>query len=190
MSDTPDKPWACKHGKWFAKGCESCRIAQLERELGEEKEKLTAVLTSMETGSLPYWQHKHDTLLIQRFEACQERDQLRAELEDYTKLFADYDGGAMGLALHLSANNELRTQLSEEIELSKHLSDDLQNAKEQLQAAERCVEDTSILIRRLCRVVAKHDANNTVRERALDYLHRKGLGGSPLKAYDAKKGIV
>ena len=42
-------------------------------------------------------------------------------------------------------------------------------------------EDLAMLIRRLCRVVAKHDANNTVRAQALDYLHRKGLGGSPLK---------
>jgi hypothetical protein len=43
-------------------------------------------------------------------------------------------------------------------------------------------EDLVMLIRRLCRVVALHDANNTVRAQALDYLHRKGLGGSPLKA--------
>lgn len=42
-------------------------------------------------------------------------------------------------------------------------------------------EDLAMLIRRLCRVVARHDANNTVRAQALDYLHRKGLGGSPLK---------
>ena len=42
-------------------------------------------------------------------------------------------------------------------------------------------EDMAMLIRRLCRVVGKHDANNTVRAQALDYLHRKGLGGSPLK---------
>lgn len=42
-------------------------------------------------------------------------------------------------------------------------------------------EDLAMLIRRLCRVVARHDANNTVRAQALDYLHRKGLGGSPLR---------
>jgi hypothetical protein len=42
--------------------------------------------------------------------------------------------------------------------------------------------DTAMLIRRLCRVIAKHDPNNTVREQALDYLHRHDLGGSPLKA--------
>lgn len=42
-------------------------------------------------------------------------------------------------------------------------------------------EDMVMLIRRLCRVVARHDANNTVRAQALDYLHRKGLGGSPLR---------
>lgn len=42
-------------------------------------------------------------------------------------------------------------------------------------------EDLAMLIRRLCRVVARHEANNTVRAQALDYLHRKGLGGSPLK---------
>ena len=42
-------------------------------------------------------------------------------------------------------------------------------------------EDLVMLIRRLCRVVARHDANNTVRTQALDYLQRKGLGGSPLK---------
>lgn len=43
------------------------------------------------------------------------------------------------------------------------------------------IEDLAMLIRRLCRVVARHDANNTVRAQALDYLHRKGLGGSPLR---------
>jgi len=42
-------------------------------------------------------------------------------------------------------------------------------------------DDMALLIRRLCRVVAKHDANNTIRAQALDYLHRKGLGGSPLR---------
>lgn len=42
-------------------------------------------------------------------------------------------------------------------------------------------EDMAMLIRRLCRVVARHDANNTVRGQALDYLHRHNLGGSPLK---------
>lgn len=42
-------------------------------------------------------------------------------------------------------------------------------------------EDLVLLIRRLCRVVARHDANNTVRIQALDYLCRKGFGGSPLK---------
>ena len=42
-------------------------------------------------------------------------------------------------------------------------------------------EDLVMLIRRLCRVVARHDANNTVRDQALDYLHRHNLGGSPLK---------
>jgi hypothetical protein len=43
------------------------------------------------------------------------------------------------------------------------------------------IEDMAMLIRRLCRVVGRFDANNSVRERALDYLHRKGLGGSPIK---------
>ena len=42
-------------------------------------------------------------------------------------------------------------------------------------------DDMALLIRRLCRVVAKHDASNTIRAQALDYLHRKGLGGSPLR---------
>jgi len=41
--------------------------------------------------------------------------------------------------------------------------------------------DMAILIRRLCRVITKHDAHNTVRAGALDFLHRKGFGGSPLK---------
>lgn len=41
--------------------------------------------------------------------------------------------------------------------------------------------DMAILIRRLCRMIAKYDAHNTVRSEALDFLHRKGLGGSPLK---------
>lgn len=43
------------------------------------------------------------------------------------------------------------------------------------------IEDLVMLIRRLCRVVAKHDANNGIRAQALDYLHRHNLGGSPLK---------
>ena len=42
--------------------------------------------------------------------------------------------------------------------------------------------DLALLVRRLCRIVAKHDANNQTRAQALDYLHRKGLGGSPLKS--------
>lgn len=46
---------------------------------------------------------------------------------------------------------------------------------------EQQAEDMAMLIRRLCRVVARHDANNTVRAQALDYLHRKGFGGTPLK---------
>jgi hypothetical protein len=43
------------------------------------------------------------------------------------------------------------------------------------------VDDMAVLMRRLCRVVARYEANNTVRAQALDYLHRKGLGGSPLR---------
>jgi len=43
------------------------------------------------------------------------------------------------------------------------------------------VADLAMLISRLCCAVARYDANNTVRAQALDYLHRKGLGGSPLK---------
>lgn len=46
-----------------------------------------------------------------------------------------------------------------------------------------------MLIRRLCRVVARHDANNTVRAQALDYLHLKGLGGSPLKSVAVPLGL-
>jgi hypothetical protein len=45
----------------------------------------------------------------------------------------------------------------------------------------QCAADLAMLIRRLCRVVAKYDANNAVRAVALDFLHRKGLEGSPLK---------
>jgi len=48
-------------------------------------------------------------------------------------------------------------------------------------------EDMAMLIRRLCRVVARHDANNLIRKLALDYLHRKGLGGSPLKGITQSK---
>lgn len=43
----------------------------------------------------------------------QERDSLKAQLAEYEKLFVDYDGGAIGLALHLSANNQLRQQLTQ-----------------------------------------------------------------------------
>lgn len=43
------------------------------------------------------------------------------------------------------------------------------------------IEDTAMLIRRLCREIAKHDAHNGIRAKALDYLHRHNLGGSPLK---------
>jgi hypothetical protein len=32
------------------------------------------------------------------------------EHAEYTKLFAQFDGGAMGLALHLSANEQLREE--------------------------------------------------------------------------------
>jgi hypothetical protein len=42
-------------------------------------------------------------------------------------------------------------------------------------------ENMAMLIRRLCRVIAKHDPNNTVRERALNFLYLNGLGGSPLR---------
>lgn len=45
-----------------------------------------------------------------------ERNQLRAELDGYKKLFADYDGGADGLALHLSANEQLRAALKDATE--------------------------------------------------------------------------
>lgn len=40
--------------------------------------------------------------------------------------------------------------------------------------------DLAVLVRRLCRVVARHDPNNVVRAEALDCLHRKGFGGSSL----------
>ena len=48
--------------------------------------------------------------------------------------------------------------------------------------------DMSMLIRRLCRQICKHDAGNGVRRQAIEYLDRKGFTGSPLKSDAAMKG--
>lgn len=69
--------------------------------------------------------------------------------------------------------------------MSKQQSATVESAETKPSSAPRSgsarTEDLAMLIRRLCRVIARHDANNTVRDQALDYLHRHNLGGSPLR---------
>jgi hypothetical protein len=53
--------------------------------------------------------------------------------------------------------------------------------------SERLVDDLAALVRQLVRALSKANADSPLIERAMDYLKRKGLQGSPLRAVELDK---
>lgn len=47
---------------------------------------------------------------------------------------------------------------------------------------ENIQKDLALLVYRLCRAIKRQDCDNDLVDKAMDYLHRKGLGGSPLRS--------
>lgn len=59
--------------------------------------------------------------------------------------------------------------------------DQLKAENEQLRKGASCVDDLSALVRQLAQRLRKAAPDNDLPEKALDYLKRKGLQGSPLR---------
>jgi hypothetical protein len=62
-----------------------------------------------------------------------------------------------------------------------HLADQLKSENEALRKGTPCVDDLSALVRQLVHRLRKAAPDNDLPEKALDYLKRKGLQGSPLR---------
>ena len=60
-----------------------------------------------------------------------------------------------------------------------------ERAQEDYAALERVADDLSALVQRLARALRKAAPDNDLPRKALDYLARKGLKGSPLRDGDA-----
>lgn len=103
-----------------------------------------------------------------------EIEALRKDLESHKRMLlaAACDIGAIGQALGADENDD-----GSEIE---GLAQDLRQKAE-------CVDDCAHLIRKLVHCRGQLAANETLAEKALDYLKRKGLQDSPMR--DEPKGI-
>lgn len=60
-----------------------------------------------------------------------------------------------------------------------------ERAQEDYAALERVADDLSALVQRLARALRKAAPDNDLPEKALDYLRRKNLQGSPLRDADS-----
>lgn len=73
-------------------------------------------------------------------------------------------------------------ELVARLEHAAHERDQLKAENEALRNQTSCVDDLSALVRQLVQRLRKAAPDNDLSEKALDYLKRKGLLGSPMRA--------
>lgn len=92
---------------------------------------------------------------------------LSRQLKKATRQSADARAELAGLRTGYEAQNNVIAELKAE--------------NEALRSSSSCVEDLSALVRQLVHRLRKASPDNDLPEKALDYLRRKGLQGSPLR---------